>query len=62
MKSKAKTYQVKITVPGKGSDYLTIMGSSANKIAHKLLMLGILASDFKEVPPTTKAQLSTGDI
>lgn len=59
--SKAKTYQVKLTVPGKGSDYLTITGSSEKKIAHKLLMLGILASDFKEVPPTTKSQLSIGD-
>ena len=55
----AKTYSVKITVPGKGSDYITIVGSSELKIATKLSNLGILASDFKEVPPTKT--ISTGD-
>ena len=55
----SKTFSVKITVPGKGSDYITIVGSNANKIALKLSNLGILASEFKEVPPVK--QQSTGD-
>ena len=53
-----KTFSVKITVPGKGSDYITIVGASANKIALKLSNLGILSSDYKEVPPIKQ---STGD-
>ena len=53
-----KTFFVKITVPGKGSDYITIVGASANKIALKLSNLGILSSDYKEVPPIKQ---STGD-
>lgn len=55
----SKTFNIKITVPGKGSDYITIVGSNANKIALKLSNLGILASEFKEVPPVK--QQSTGD-
>lgn len=54
-----KTFSVKITVPGKGSDYITIVGSNANKIALKLSNLGILASEFKEVPSVKPT--STGD-
>ena len=54
----SKTFNIKITVPGNGSDYITIVGSNANKIALKLSNLGILASEFKEVPPIKQ---STGD-
>ena len=55
----SKTFSVKITVPGKGSDYITIVGSSEHKIALKLSNLGILTSDFKEIPPIK--HLSKGD-
>lgn len=54
----SKTFSVKLTVPGKGSDYITIVGSSSQKIALKLSNLGILSSDFKEVPPIKQ---SAGD-
>ena len=54
----SKTFSVKITVPGKGSDYITIVGSSATPLALKLSNLGILSSDYKEVPPIKQ---STGD-
>lgn len=56
----SKTYSVKITVPNKGSDYITIVGPSCTKIAKKLSEIGIIASEFKEVSPK-KAQLSIGD-
>lgn len=54
-----KTFSVKITVPGKGSDYITIVGTSEIKIALKLSNLGILSSDYKEVPSVKPT--STGD-